>query len=130
MDYTIDNINSLINSINNNTSVLKDMLNNLKDNCALLNLKLGEYAKNRINLSNKQISAYREYIREYEAIKNILNSSKVLLSPQEPIKLLSDISSIIGFCSNLLHIHTRQLEIMDKLLKLLEKSDNVLEMIA
>lgn len=130
MDYTTKNINSLITSINNNTAASKDMLHRIKENCTLLDTKLGEYAKNRINLTNEQISAYREYIGEYEKIRSILTSSKDLLDIQEPIRLLSDITSVIGFCSNLLNIHTRQLEIMDRLLNLLEKSDNVLEMIA
>lgn len=130
MEYTVENINILISSINNNTNTMKDMICQLKNNCSYLNYTLAECANNHTSLSNEQINAYQSYITDYEKIKQYIDGSKDLVIIQEPIKLLSDITSIIGFCSRLLNIHHRQLEVIDRLCTLLQKSNTVIKLIA
>ncbi len=130
MDYTVENINTLISSINNNTNTMKDMLCQLRNNCSYLNYTLAECASKHTRLTNEQINAYQSYINEYEKIKKHIESSKELVVIHAPVKLLSDITSIIGFCSRLLDIHHRQLEIIDRLCSILQKSNDVIKLIA
>lgn len=130
MEYTVENINALISSINNNSDTMKDMLCQLKNNCSYLNYKLSEYAGNHTSLTNKQINAYQSYIGEYNKIIKELSSSQELIERKEPVQMLNDISSIITFCNSLLTLHHGQLEIIDKLCSLLQKSNDVVALIA
>jgi hypothetical protein len=130
MEYTIENINALISSINSNIVTMKDMICRVKDDCVLLNNKLDKYASEQINLTSEQMRAYSSYINEYQKIKKGIIDSKELLEIHQPVKMLSDISSIISFCSNLLNIHHNQLEIIDRLCALIETSDSVIGLIA
>ncbi|GEM_PF-5590983 len=130
MEYTVDNINTLISSINNNTNTMKDMLCQLKNNCSYLNYRLAECASKHITLTNEQINAYQGYINEYEKIKKHIDNSKDLVIIHAPIKLLSDITSIVGFCGRLMDMHHRQLEIIERLCTLLQKSNDVIKLIA
>ena len=130
MEYTVENINALISSINNNSDTLKDMICQLKNNCSYLNYKLSEFAGNHTSLNNTQIDAYQSYLSEYNRMTRELSSSKELLSRREPIAMLSDISSIITFCNSLMNLHHGQLEIIDRLCSLLQKSNDVVSLIA
>jgi hypothetical protein len=130
MDYTLNNINTLINSINDNTNAIKDMFGILCDNCSELNSKLSSCANNHTKLTDSQISAYKSYITEYEHIKHHMDASSELLSIYTPVQFLSDISSIISFCSNLLRVHHEQLKLIDRLCSVLEKSNSVIKLIA
>ena len=130
MEYTVDNINTMIKSINDNTYTIKEMLGELKANCAELNKSLGECATKQITLTNEQINAYQHYIREYELIKNYTASAKDLVIVHAPVKLLSDITSIVGFCGKLLTIHHEQLDIIERLCNLLKSSNDVIKLIA
>ena len=130
MEYTIENINALISSINNNTDTMKDMLCQLRNNCSYLNYKLSEYAGSHTSLTNEQINAYQSYIGEYNKITMAMKSSHELMERKEPIQMLSDISSIITFCNTLLSMHHRQLEIINRLCSLLQKSNDVVSLIA
>jgi hypothetical protein len=130
MDYTLNNINTLISSINDNTNAIHDMFESLCCNCTELNAKLSYCANKHIKLTDSQITAYKNYITEYEHIKMLIDSSSELLTLHTPVKLLSDISSIISFCSNLLRIHHEQLDLIDRLCSVLEKSNSVIKLIA
>jgi hypothetical protein len=130
MEYTVENINALISSINNNTSTMRDMLCQLRNSCTGLNCRLAEYASKQISLSNEQIYAYQNYISEYNKIKGVIDNSNELVTVHAPVKLLSDITSIISFCGKLLDIHHKQLEIIDRLCSLLQKSNDVIKLIA
>jgi hypothetical protein len=130
MDYTIENINALISSINSNIVTMKDMICRVKDNCKLLNSRLDKYASEKTNLTSEQMRAYSSYISEYQKIRVAINDSKELIEIHQPVKMLSDISSIISFCSNLLTIHHKQLLVIDRLCALIETSDSVIELIA
>jgi hypothetical protein len=130
MEYTIENINALISSINSNIVTMKDMIRHVRDNCLLLNSRLDIYATKHINLTGEQMRAYSAYISEYEKIKKGIADSKELIEIHQPVRLLSDISSIISFCSNLLSVHHKQLEVIERLCTLIESSDNVIDLIA
>jgi hypothetical protein len=106
------------------------MFETLRNNCTELNAKLSYCANKHIKLTDSQITAYKNYIDEYEHIKKYIDSSAELLSVYSPVQMLSDISSIISFCSNLLRIHHSQLNLIERLCSVLEKSNSVIKLIA
>ncbi len=130
MEYTAENINTLISSINNNTNTIRDMLSQIKNNYTCLNYKLAECASEQITLSNDQIKAYQSYIAEYKKIREAIDESQEIAAIYAPINLLSDITSVILFCTRLLNVHHKQVEVIDRLCTLLQQSNDVIKMIA
>lgn len=116
-------IEQMIDSINCNTHVLKDLINETNNNGKIINSKMSDYAKHSKKMDKRQMSAYRAYANEMRKLKENIS---YLPKDKESINQLYKTQNEAEMQLALEKIHKKQVGTMEFLCDLIEKSQRVM----
>lgn len=123
MTYTQSHIDEIIDSINCNNDIIKDLINQTNTYGKVINTKMSDYVKNSKKMNINQITAYKDYANDMSKFKD-----KMKQPPHNGENLHSIYKSQTKqeFEAALVSLHNKQVDEMEFLCSLVEKSHTLI----
>ncbi|MBR6401253.1 MAG: hypothetical protein IKS17_08565 [Firmicutes bacterium] len=125
MEEMTKSIDEILLSIESNQQTIVDMLNTAKQNNTMIAGEMQHYARTHACLNKEQMTAYAEYARAYDSVKQVYTAARDMTNVQS----IHNIPNQQVAYSLLDEMHTRQLGFMEQLCGMLEKAGQALKML-
>ncbi len=118
-------IDDMLLSIESNRQTIDEMLGTAKENNNVIKSRLQQYAATHSCLNMEQMTAYADYARAYDSVKQLCGST-VNMSGAEKISRLHNTDLAYSLLDEM---HTKQLNLMEQICSMLEKAGTAIKML-
>lgn len=130
----VENIDILLSVIDENTGTIKSMRKKYKEQEKLINTTMQVYATYKMKFTKEQINAFREYVACINEENNLLHDRMTELNNDEELKdlgkqILTSDKDYEGVFESLNGINRTQIEIMDILCDMIERSQQFMALL-
>ncbi len=118
-------IDDMLLSIESNNQTIDEMLSTAKENNYVIKNKLQQYAVTHSCLNMEQMTAYADYARAYDSVKQLCGGA-VNMSGAEKISHLHNTDLAYSLLDEM---HTKQRNFMEQIFSMLEKAGTAIKML-
>ena len=118
MDQMSKSIDDILLSIESNEQAIAEMINTAKASNSIISGEMQHYARTRSCLNKEQMTAYAEYARAYDNLKQLYATAR----DSAYIESIQNIHNRSLAYSLLDEMHSGQISLMEQLCSMLEKA--------